>query len=74
MAATQVFMTGKWALVGGISRQPKLSAKAIPVGISGSVYLVRGGIHASVDLLPRVRADDPCRQYFSDDARRPGST
>ena len=74
MAATQVFMTGKWALVGGISRQPKLSAKAIPEGISGSVNLVRDGIHASIDLLPWVQAGYPCCHHFSDDAMCLGST
>ncbi len=74
MVATQVFMTGKWALVGGTSQQPKLSAKAIPEGTSGSANLVRGGIHASIDLLPWFQASCPCHQLSPDDARCLGST
>lgn len=74
MAATQVFMTGMWALVGGTSRQRELPAKAIPEGIFGSADLVRNGIHASIDLLPWTHASCPRRQYFPDDARCLGST
>jgi len=75
MAATQVIMTGKWALVGSTSQGPKMSAKAFLVGmVFGSVDLVRIGIPASISPSSRVQASSICRQNFPDDSRCFGGT
>jgi hypothetical protein len=75
MAAIQVFMTGKWALVGRRLQQPRFLAKALPAGAySGSVDLARIGIPASFGLSAGSQVNCIRPQHFPDDDRCHGST
>ena len=75
MAATQVIMTGKWALVGSTSQGLMMSAKAFLVSmVFGSADLVRIGIPVSISPSPRIQANSICRQPFPDDSRCFGGT
>ena len=75
MAATQVFTTGKWAMVGRRLQRPRFLAKALPAGMySGSVDLARIGIPASFGFSTGNQVNCIRRQHFPDDDKCHGST
>ena len=75
MAAIQVVMTGKRALVGRRLQQPRFLAKAFPAGMySGSVDLARIGILASFGISTGNQVNCVRRQHFPNNARCHGST
>ena len=74
MAAIQVFMTGKRALVGRRLQQPRFLGKALPAGrYSGSVDLALIGIPASFGLSTESQVNCIRPQHFPEDDRCHGS-